>query len=50
MQEGDVGASNSDLLSDKAADDGKHMSERFVELEYKLSKSLVAEREFEKKF
>ena len=28
MQEGDVGASNSDLLTDKADDDDTHMPER----------------------
>ena len=31
MQEGDVGASNSDLQTDKADDDGPHMPERCVE-------------------
>ena len=30
MQEGDVGASNSDLMTDKADDDGTHMTERWV--------------------
>ena len=31
MQEGDVGASNSDLLTDNADDDDTHMPERCVE-------------------
>ena len=31
MQEGDVGASNSDLQTDEADDDGAHMPERCVE-------------------
>jgi len=31
MQEGDVGATNSNLLTDKADDDGTHMPERYVE-------------------
>ena len=30
MQEGDVGASNSDLQTDKADDDDTHMPERCV--------------------